>query len=141
MSDHFSLKHPNHFEDMFKEFEKMYTNQTMFDVIISCFGSDLVIRAHRVVLAAGSDFFRQAFTKLPSLIQQPVMIASDIEYSLMKTLVEFIYRGQIIIQNEEKFQELRIAAEKLKIKGFKHFVYKLTAENSIAVCGICKHFG
>lgn len=124
---------------MFKVFEEMYHNRVMSDVVISCIGSHSTISAHRIVLAAGSDFFRQTFADLPPpFAQHPMIIAVDIEHEVLEALIEFLYRGQIVVQ-KEKLDMLRVGALNLKIKGLEAFLRKNFAANATVVGCIWKN--
>lgn len=89
--------------------------------MIACEGKS--IHAHRMVLSAGSDYFRKILANLKNNQQYPVLIINDVSYDDMQTIVEFIYRGQIVV-SREKVESLRQAAYKLRIKGFENFLRK-----------------
>lgn len=121
--DNFYYKNPAHFGDMFVVFEDFYRSNNLADVIIACDGKTL--HAHRIVLSAGSDYFKKILLSIKQSNQFPILFINDIAYEDMETILEFIYRGQIIV-TREKVESLRQAAHKLRIKGFEHFLRKPT---------------
>jgi len=73
------------------------------------------INAHRVVLSACSPYFRQVLSNL-SQWQHPVVILKDIKYEELSGIVEFIYHGEVSI-DQECLPGFLQAAESLRIKG------------------------
>ena len=119
--DNYYFKHSTHFGDMFGLFEEFYRSKSLSDVVIACDGKS--IHAHRIVLSAGSEYFRRILASVSNVQQYPVLIINDISYEDMQTIVEFIYRGQIVVRRD-KVEPLRQAAYKLRIKGFENFLRK-----------------
>lgn len=119
--ENFVFNHPSHFSDMFMIFDSFFRNRTMTDVIIQCQGRNLF--AHRLIISSGSEYFRSALVSIKVYSQMPIIIVTDISYEVMEYILDFIYRGQIIVP-KEKVEAIRNAAAKLKIKGFENFIRK-----------------
>ena len=51
-----------------------------------------VIRAHRVLLSAGSGYLEKVLAVTPS--EHPTVVLSNIRYKELKLLVDFMYSGE-----------------------------------------------
>lgn len=82
------------------------------DVTLAAEGRQL--QAHKVVLSACSSYFQSLFTTNPC--KHPIVILKDVEYNDLKTMVDFMYYGEVNVSTEQLPQILK-TAEMLKIKG------------------------
>jgi len=82
------------------------------DVTIACDGLNL--KAHKMVLSACSPYFQSMFYNTPD--KHPVVFLKDVRYDEMKALLEFMYRGEVSVDQENLSSLLKVA-EGLKIKG------------------------
>jgi len=82
------------------------------DVTIACDGLNL--KAHKIVLSACSPYFQSMFYNTPD--KHPVVFLKDVRYDEMKALLEFMYRGEVSVDQENLSSLLKVA-EGLKIKG------------------------
>lgn len=108
----FCLKWNNHHSNMLSVFDDLYKQQSFCDVTLACDGT--VIRAHKNVLSACSPFFHAVFMANPC--KHPVVILKDIRFSDLKALVEFMYRGEVNVSQDELPILLKVA-EALQIRG------------------------
>jgi tramtrack len=67
-----------------------------------------------MVLSACSPYFQKLFLNHPEI--HPIVILKDIPYTDVKSLLDFMYRGEVSVDQERLTAFLRIA-ETLKIKG------------------------
>jgi len=72
------------------------------------------IRAHKLVLSACSIYFKDLFASSPC--KHPIVILKDISIEALKTVIDFIYRGEVTV-SQDKLQEVLRTAESLRIKG------------------------
>jgi len=86
----------------------------MVDVTLSC--KDGSIRAHKMVLSACSSYFKNIFSKFTNPYQYPVVIMKDVPFADLRAIVEFIYRGEVFVPQEQLSSVLK-SAESLKVKG------------------------
>lgn len=93
-------------------FEQLLQNEQFVDVTLSCDG--VSIKAHKVVLSACSPYFTALFNDNPC--KHPIIIMRDIKLAELKAIVEFMYRGEINVCQDQIGPLLRIA-ELLKIRG------------------------
>ncbi|XP_022668596.1 longitudinals lacking protein, isoforms H/M/V-like [Varroa jacobsoni] len=108
----FCLKWNNHQANMLAVFERLLGNKSLVDVTLGCEGRQM--KAHKVVLSACSPFFEGLFTENPC--KHPIVILKDIRYADLKALVEFMYKGEVNVV-QEQLPTLLKTAEALKIKG------------------------
>lgn len=72
-------------------------DEILLDCSLICDGR--MIRAHRVVLSASCGYFRTAFTSFPSsACQNTAIIVNDISFPDLKTIIDFIYEGDVGIE-------------------------------------------
>lgn len=67
-----------------------------------------------MVLSACSPYFQQLFVNHPE--KHPIVILRDVPYADMKSLLDFMYRGEVSVDQERLSAFLRVA-ESLRIKG------------------------
>lgn len=67
-----------------------------------------------MVLSACSPYFQALFVNHPE--KHPIVILKDITFADMKSLLDFMYRGEVSVDQERLTAFLRVA-ESLRIKG------------------------
>ena len=73
------------------------------------------IRAHRLVLCACSPLFRKWLTR-QNAQSNPVVILSGVKFEDIQALLNFMYHGEVNV-NQEDLQGFLGAAEELRIRG------------------------
>ncbi|KAL6267064.1 hypothetical protein P5V15_000140 [Pogonomyrmex californicus] len=99
----------NHLSDVVRQLLK---EDCMVDVILSAAGQR--IHAHRIVLCACSILFQEVLSQVTE--DCPTIILSDISPQDIKSIIEFIYHGEIRVPMEN-ISSLLEAAHSLKISG------------------------
>ncbi len=102
-------------------------DEDFVDVTISCQGRN--IKAHKVVLSACSDYFKDVFKENPC--QHPVVILQDAAFEDVEGLVRYIYRGEVDVRHE-RLQNFLRTADLLKIKGLAEQHMTASAEQQVA---------
>lgn len=110
----YCLRRNNHCYDLANHFERMYKEESMVDVTLSC--GDGYIKAHKMVLSACSSYFKSIFSKFTNPYQYPVVIIKDMPFSDLRSIIEFIYRGEITV-SQSRLASVLLSAEALKVKG------------------------
>lgn len=138
----FCLKWNNHQSNMLSIFDQLLSSEHFVDVTLACDG--LSVRAHKMVLSACSPFFQSLFIQNPC--EHPIVILKDIRFVDLKALVQFMYRGEVNV-SQDQLPTLLKAAEALKIKGtynchstnayfsikkMDYYVFQILDERSIA---------
>lgn len=105
---------------MLAVFEQLLSNEALVDVTLACEG--LSLKAHKMVLSACSPFFQALFIENPC--KHPIVIMKDMRYMDLKAIVEFMYRGEVNV-SQDQLSALLKTAETLKVKG----LAEVTGEN------------
>lgn len=108
----FCLRWNNYQSNLTSSFDQLLQTQSFVDVTLSCDGQSL--KAHKVVLSACSPYFQSLFMDNPC--QHPIVIMRDTKYCDLKAAVDFMYRGEINV-SQEQIPALLKVAESLKIRG------------------------
>lgn len=112
-SDHYCLRWNNHQNNLLGVFSQLLQEESLVDVTLAC-SEGPSIRAHKVVLSACSSYFQSLFLDHPS--RHPIIILKDVCFSELRTLVEFMYRGEVNIEYC-RLPTLLKTAESLQVKG------------------------
>lgn len=96
-------------------FAQMYKDGTLVDVTLSC--GDQQIHAHRLVLSAGSTYFRNMFEKPSNPFHYPYVNLDHIYIEDLKLILEFMYKGEVVIPQDRLDTVLR-SATSLEVDGF-----------------------
>jgi len=113
-ADHFCLRWNNYQTNMTAVFDQLLQEEVFVDVTLSCEGG-AQLRAHKVVLAACSPYFQAVLQNNPC--KHPIVILPrDVAFADLRAIIEFVYRGEIDVA-QEQINSLLAAADTLKIKG------------------------
>jgi len=117
-TQHFLLKWNNHRSNMVTIFESLLQSENLVDVTLAVEGKFL--KAHKIVLSACSPYFQSMFVHQTPGDKHPILIFHDMKYAHLKILLEFMYRGEISIDERELSDILKVA-EALSIRGLSSF--------------------
>ncbi|XP_030020753.2 protein bric-a-brac 2 isoform X5 [Manduca sexta] len=112
MSQQYSLRWNNHQPNFISMFTTLLNTQTLVDVTLAAEGKHL--QAHKVVLSACSTYFQSLFVENPS--RHPIVILKDVTFADLRTMVDFMYYGEVNV-TEEQLPQVLDTAKLLKIKG------------------------
>jgi hypothetical protein len=118
----FRLKWDNHLQNLSCLFESLYIQQKYVDVSLYCDGGTL--KAHKVVLSACSVYFEKIFKDHPC--KHPVVIVNDIKLKEMQMVLEYMYKGELNVLEEELNSFVSVASL-LDVRGLSN---NLPAKNS-----------
>lgn len=110
--ENYSLRWNNHQSHILQSFDQLLQQNSLVDVTLVC--SDRSLRAHKVVLSACSPFFEKVFNDTPC--KHPVIVLKDFRGWLVQAIVDFMYRGEISVP-QEQLNQLIQAGESLQIRG------------------------
>ncbi|XP_076254887.1 zinc finger and BTB domain-containing protein ttk isoform X1 [Rhynchophorus ferrugineus] len=108
----FCLRWNNHQSNLLTVFDQLLHDESFVDVTLAVEGQFL--RAHKMVLSACSPYFQTLFMNHPE--KHPIVILKDVLYSDMRSLLDFMYRGEVSVDQDRLTHFLRVA-ESLRIKG------------------------
>lgn len=112
------LRRVNHSDEIVSGFSKLFKNESMTDVTLICNGGQ-TIRAHRVILSFFSPYFKAIFESQPftnNQCQYPVIVIKDLAYTELRTIIEFIYKGEVSV-SRDKLSSVLQAAKALEVSG------------------------
>lgn len=109
----YCLRWNNHRSNLLTVFDELLQNEAFTDVTLACEGGN-PIKCHRMVLAACSPYFQNLFTDLPC--KHPVVVLKDVKYTEIKAILEYMYRGEVNVAQDQLAALLKVA-EALKVKG------------------------
>ncbi|XP_073976545.1 uncharacterized protein isoform X2 [Rhodnius prolixus] len=108
----FCLRWNNHQSTLISVFDNLLESGTLVDCTLAAEGQYL--KAHKVVLSACSPFFEGLFSQ--HYEKHPIIILKDVTFSELKAMLDYMYRGEVNISQEQLGTFLK-AAESLQIKG------------------------
>lgn len=119
-------------------FPKLLTSEHFVDVTLAC--ESEMIKCHKVVLSACSTYFEKLLVQNPC--QHPIIFMKDMRFLEMQALVDFMYKGEVNVTQDELPSLLR-SAEALQIRGLcgsdqllnQHYLGTLQAKATAAANG------
>lgn len=108
----------SYYASFFKNLKIIYEDERFFDIELHCADSGEcngtnIIKAHRVILSSSSSYFEAMFGNDFNENKNKVVKFHSINYNILKTLINFIYSGNIEI-NQINVQELLAGEKKRK---------------------------
>ncbi|XP_063859194.1 broad-complex core protein-like [Scylla paramamosain] len=107
----FCLRWNNHQSNIISVFEQLLQSESFVDVTLAVEG--MTLKAHKVVLSACSPYFQAVLASHPD--KHPIVILKDVRYTDMRDLLDFMYRGEVSVDQDNLSGFLRVA-ESLRIK-------------------------
>jgi hypothetical protein len=93
-------------------FEQLLQTEAFTDVTLAVGGTS--IKCHKMVLAACSSYFQSLF--LENACPHPIVVFKDIQYAEIRAILEYMYRGEVNVAQEQLPSLLKVA-EALRVKG------------------------
>ncbi|XP_029176206.1 broad-complex core protein isoforms 1/2/3/4/5-like [Nylanderia fulva] len=104
---------PSH---MVVSLDTCYEKQQFVDLSLVC-KDNTILKCHKMVLANSSSFFRRLI--MANEHPHPMIVLHDVEADDLKTLVNFMYCGEIQVVQSEVRRLLKLA-ETLEVTGLRH---------------------
>ena len=104
-----------HAQEILRSFCKLRDQKILTDISIK--SGNTIVEAHRIVLTAGSAYFRAAFTNglfIESDNDKKVLILEHIAEDSLEAIVNYIYTGRIEIK-ESNYLSLLDSANQLEL--------------------------
>ena len=125
-TDNFCLRWNDFESNVACSFRELRAESDFFDVTLTCDGDDgqgqgHVLRAHKVVLAACSPFFRSMLRKAALAAggghhPNPMIYLRGVRFTDLENILDFIYHGEVNVTQDDLNSFLSVA-EDLQIKG------------------------
>jgi hypothetical protein len=111
-SQQYCLRWNNHRSNLLTVFEQLLQTEAFTDVTLAVGGTS--IKCHKMVLAACSSYFQSLF--LENACPHPIVVFKDIQYAEIRAILEYMYRGEVNVAQEQLPSLLKVA-EALRVKG------------------------
>jgi len=111
-SEKFCLRWNDFEPNISNALRELREEKDFFDITLAC--DDSQIQAHKVILSACSSFFKSVLRRNPH--QHPLLYLRGVKYNELMSILNFMYRGEVNIAQEELNSFLSVA-EDLKVKG------------------------
>ncbi|CAH0382836.1 unnamed protein product [Bemisia tabaci] len=111
-TEQFSLRWNNFHSNLSSGFHDLLEGEDLVDVTLACDGT--FVQAHKIVLSVCSPYFKQLFKVNPC--KHPIVILKDVGHIELASLLQFMYRGEVNVRQEDLTAFLK-TAELLQIKG------------------------
>ncbi|CAL4133200.1 unnamed protein product [Meganyctiphanes norvegica] len=110
-------------------FVSLRDDEEFVDITLACEGKQ--IKAHKMVLSACSPYFENILKGNPC--QHPIVFLKDVTFDNLKSILDFMYHGEVDVPETELAIFLKIA-EELKVKGLGKDEKKNESESNIEAC-------
>ncbi|XP_032510623.2 modifier of mdg4-like [Danaus plexippus] len=107
-----SLKWNGYQNNILSNVKELFKDENLSDVTLVSEGQSF--KAHKIILSANSSVFRTIFQQNPQ--KDPIIVLHDINTDSLKTLLKFMYNGEVNV-TEEFLPVLLKTAESLRICG------------------------
>ena len=119
MGENFKLRWNDHHSIFFRTAESLCRDDHLTDITLSCGKKEF--SAHKLVLSVCSSYFKDLFTPKESAKNRPansaaIVYMKDVKPDHMELLLNFMYRGEINI-DENELMDLLATAKGLQIRG------------------------
>uniref|UniRef100_A0A1B6DHS7 BTB domain-containing protein n=1 Tax=Clastoptera arizonana TaxID=38151 RepID=A0A1B6DHS7_9HEMI len=121
----YCLRWKYHHSNLQVMFSQLLERESFCDVTLACEGK--MLRAHKMMLSACSTYFDSIFSQHEE--SNPIVILKDVKFADIKALVEFMYKGEINVENAHLSSLLK-TAEELRIKGLAEVSWRSEGEGS-----------
>ncbi|XP_015190982.1 PREDICTED: sex determination protein fruitless-like [Polistes dominula] len=110
---HYNIRWNNYHSNLVAVFDEFLINASFADVTLFL-DDGRCLKCHKVVLAACSNYFQDIFFKEPH--KHIVVALKDVKYGEIKSILEFMYRGEIHVAHDQLSNLLRVA-KSFQVKG------------------------
>lgn len=113
-ADNFCLRWNDFHSNVSSSFKELREADQFYDVTLCCDNGDAEVRAHKVVLAACSPFFRKVLLRYTH--NNPLIYLKGVDSHNLTAVLNFMYQGEVNVSQDELPAFLKVA-EELAIKG------------------------
>ncbi|XP_046423699.1 uncharacterized protein LOC124181308 isoform X1 [Neodiprion fabricii] len=125
-SGEYVLQWEGHASHVTERFSGLLARQSLVDITLIC--QEQRLRVHKLVLASCSLYFEEMLEQ--DLGQEPTVLFSDINFEVLKSMVEFMYCGETNI-SKQHLEPLLQAAIVFKVKELASIVKNVIGAKNI----------
>lgn len=116
MDEQYCLKWGSHTEAITDIAYKFLEHESLVDVTLVCqeFNQTHFFKAHQIILSACSPYFESLF--LNNTHPHPIVFLTDIKKKELETILMFMYRGEVNVQ-QDKIKDILDTAKALMVRG------------------------
>ncbi|XP_071858488.1 uncharacterized protein isoform X1 [Bombus fervidus] len=118
------LQRADHARYITEKFSELLARQALVDVTLVC--EEQKLRVHKLVLASNSTYFEEILQQ--DLGQEPVIFFKDLNFEILKAMVEFMYCGETTIPYQ-LLSPLLTATKTFKVKELTTVVDAMMSSN------------
>ncbi|XP_063837546.1 uncharacterized protein LOC135086701 isoform X2 [Ostrinia nubilalis] len=112
MPEQFSLRWNDFHSNLSQSFQALLEGEDLVDVTLAAGGQ--YVHAHKLILSVCSPYFKELFKMNPC--EHPIVILKDVAHQELRQLLQFMYRGEVHVRQQELSGFLH-SAELLQVKG------------------------
>ncbi|CAG9138150.1 hypothetical protein JYU34_000235 [Plutella xylostella] len=112
MPEQFSLRWNDFHSNLSQGFHALLEGEDLVDVTLAAGGQ--YVHAHKLILSVCSPYFKELFKMNPC--EHPIVILKDVALSELRQLLQFMYKGEVHVRQQELSGFLH-TAELLQVKG------------------------
>ncbi|XP_041987167.1 protein tramtrack, beta isoform-like isoform X2 [Aricia agestis] len=112
MPEQFSLRWNDFHSNLSQSFQALLDGEDLVDVTLAAGGQ--YVHAHKLILSVCSPYFKELFKMNPC--DHPIVILKDVNHQELRQLLQFMYRGEVHVRQQELSGFLH-TAELLQVKG------------------------
>ena len=119
ISERFSVRWKGFGGNVASALEELHQNGDFADITLVS-GDGTRVECHRLVLSAGSTYFKRILVDIPySCCQHPVIILPDVKGKVLNAIVCYLYNGETNVDHG-MLEEFLQSASGLNVKGMVH---------------------
>ena len=120
-TERFSVRWKGFSGNVASALEELHQNGDFADITLVS-GDGVRVQCHRLVLSAGSTYFRRILVDVPTACcQHPVIILPDIKGKVLNAIVGYLYNGETNVDHG-MLEEFLQSASGLNVKGMVHHI-------------------
>ncbi|KAH1027854.1 protein bric-a-brac 2 [Dendroctonus ponderosae] len=113
IGEQYNLKWNLHVPNFIHTFNEHFDNEALVDVSLFCEGR--LIRAHKLILSACSEYFQKLF-QVHKEVPHPVIFLNTGRFTVLRQIVHFMYHGEVRVADKD-LPDVLALGESLRVKG------------------------